>query len=610
MSHFEKLKNIVALGTLLTIGAGMTACDSGGGGGQDTTEIEENATLTGIVQDYTSGAPLPGVSVSLWAANGVNMEPVGEAVTQEDGSYQLTGIGLSDRFLLSTGTSVSSPTYEILSNSVDRPDISFSPLIKDASLLTTLDGFETTLFTVDDHELFMLPSGGLQTASGSRYNGDISANVSLIEPLNTASTLPDSSLSYTPSTGKTASIELFGAVSLDFKDSEGGVLDLVTDEPLLLSIPLSGGIDGTRAPDTVTLYYFDEALGYWVPGNEATLVQIVTPDPIVEETENADANDESAETTQTPSTTTYVYQGLISHLSVWAAGTSYTPVTISGCVEDDDNLRIPDLKVTAFGTNYASQQTVYTDVNGSFRVSVKPESKVLITAEKSRGFWYDSLETGDTLEDCLLYNETGSFVTLTWGKEPTDLDAYFYGPREVPTTTLKEEKYIYFGSKEKTVAEIEYSLDLGDSTHYGPEILSMPAFPLPGTYRYVVREYRAAKVNTTGSDADKDVVDSTIQEYPARVELNLNGKIMVFTSENLTLEAEPEADDTSAILNPARVYWHVFNIVVDEEGAISVEPVQLLARSGEAPKVPADSTEETDGGDIGEEAPSGNTDEF
>ena len=86
-------------------------------------------------------------------------------------------------------------------------------------------------------------------------------------------------------------------------------------------------------------------------------------------------------------------------------------------------------------------------------------------------------------------------------------------------------------------------LDVDDVTGFGPEVISIPRLPLPGTYRYVVRNFSGSP----GIDA------------VARVELNSRGDVSVFS---------PPALDTQTD------YWAVFNIEVDESLNMTVVNVQ------------------------------------
>jgi uncharacterized protein YfaP (DUF2135 family) len=142
-------------------------------------------------------------------------------------------------------------------------------------------------------------------------------------------------------------------------------------------------------------------------------------------------------------------------------------------------------------------------------------------------------------------------VSLTWGDNPRDLDTHFLGPR---TENSFDDRFrIYFSNKEETVEGITMHLDRDDTNSYGPEVLTVPQFPVAGTYRYAVHHY-----NGIGS----------IFQSPTRVEARVSGETYIFS---------PVAnEDTNGSLDS----WVVFDVVVTTEGGITVIPVDAYMRRG------------------------------
>ncbi|MHC9064799.1 hypothetical protein ACYX34_19215 [Nitrospira sp. CMX1] len=81
---------------------------------------------------------------------------------------------------------------------------------------------------------------------------------------------------------------------------------------------------------------------------------------------------------------------------------------------------------------------------------------------------------------------------------------------------------------------------------------------MQGTYRYVVHNYSRRN--------DSNI--SNITESPGRVELAQNGNITVF--------APPVGEGI-------RVWWHVFDIVVDAQCTVSVTPVNAWLDQAPSP---------------------------
>ena len=525
------IKNALIVGFMLA----LTGCGSSGGDDNNTGDASAKGSVGGFVRDYHTGEPLEGVSISLSSDINSDMMPVATTKSASDGSYQLQGIGISERFLLSADMAQYGEAWNVFGNADNRADVSLSPLVLKAHLNTTFDSSVANTLSTEGYDVVTLPANSLVDEAGNLYNGQVSTRVTLIDPSSDAAIMPGDFVAIDQASGETSQIQSFGAIDVEFSDTSGNPLQLQQGQTADISIPLAGSINPFSAPQTMPLYYFDVSEGYWVEDGEATLVSTAAG---------------------------YVYQGLVSHFTTWNADMVYETVNITGCVQDEAGNRISGASVIASGRDYLGQSLVYSDASGNFTLPVRRESSILVSSisnAQSDTAILDSETTDLAMTSCLVLSQSAATITLTWGENPNDLDTHFFGPKEDDTGEFE----VYFANKTVELAGTVFDLDVDDTSSYGPEVLTVPDLPLEGTYRYVVYNYSG---------------DSTIQASPARVELNLAGEISVFSPDNASGDT---SDD----------YWHVFDLEVDMNGDTTVQPVQQFSSSESSPSMGALSSE-------------------
>jgi len=523
------IKNTLIIGFMLA----LTACGSSNSDDNNIDNTTDKGSVSGVVRDYNTGEPLEGVSISL--SSQVNSEMATVAITKSaaDGSYQLEGIGISERFLLSADMAQYGEAWNVFGNADNRADILLSPLVLKAHLNETFDSSIENTLSAEGYELVTLPANSLVDEAGNPYNGQVSTRVTLIDPSSDASIMPGDFVAIDQTSGETSQIQSFGAIDVEFSDTSGNPLQLQQGQTADISIPLAGSINPSNAPQTMPLYYFDEAKGYWVEEGEATLVS-------------------------TPAG--YTYQGQVNHFTTWNADMVYETVNITGCVQDESGNRVSGARVIASGRDYIGQSFEYSDALGSFTLPVRRESSILISSisnAQSDTAILDSQATDSTMTSCLELSQGAATITLTWGENPDDLDTHFYGPKENEAGEFE----VSFANKTVELAGTVFNLDVDDISSYGPEVLTVPDLPLEGTYRYVVYNYSG---------------NSTIKASPARVELNLAGEISVFSPDNASGDSNND-------------YWHVFDLEVDVNGNTEVLPVQQFSDDDSSPSMGASS---------------------
>ncbi len=312
----------------------------------------------------------------------------------------------------------------------------------------------------------------------------------------------------------------YGALTVVFKDSANKPLNLVPGEEATIRIPLSSR--GGTPPDTIPLYYYDEVAGVWVEEGSATLSQ----------------NGE-------------YYEGIVGHFSTWNADYLYDSITISGCVQDANGNRVANAVVQMEGFSYNGMTSTHTDANGAFSILAMENATSLVVASTSNQVSNTAevvAETSDvTLDECLIVADVPLTVRLTWGEKPYDLDTHVVGPNDY---------HIWFINLGSLVSDPFAQLDVDDVTSYGPEVFTALKFPQEGTYHYAVYNFSGTHL-------------PNISNSPTRVEVTLNGRTQVFTPP----AGEKETD----------VWWNVFDIIVNTQGAITIRPINSWSPENSGP---------------------------
>lgn len=357
---------------------------------------------------------------------------------------------------------------------------------------------------VDNETLVSVEPQSFVNAQGEVVTGQISSELFVIDPSLDIDLMPGEMVTETPS-GETVPIESFGAITATFTDSEGNDLQLADGKTAQVRIPASG----SNPPATIPLFYYDEVQGIWVEEGTATL-------------ENG------------------FYVGEVAHFTTWNADRVYETVYVDGCVVDKENQSIANARIRSEGVNYNGRSSAYSDAQGNFRIPVRQDSTVLISAESQYQSRTETIHTDsrdETMDECLTLDNATTKIQLTWGQNPRDLDTHFYGPNGEDGRF-----HVYYRNKNFNQSGNNIFLDVDDTSSYGPEVVTIPDFTVPGTYRYGVYKYSG-----TGD----------IQRRETKVEVILDGNRTVFTP--------PEGD--------AELWWHVFEIEVSDNLSFSLTPI-------------------------------------
>ncbi|WP_026972698.1 carboxypeptidase regulatory-like domain-containing protein [Aliagarivorans marinus] len=489
----------------------LFACGGSSSGGDD----DNSPSLKGTVQAFYSDQPVANAQVSLYA-NG-SLVAQGQTNNAGDFSIEYDSAALDGRVTLSATAQGYGETAQTLS--LQQLEQSIQLRVQRAHETVSFDPNSASDLQVQGQTLVALPASVLVDAQGNPVEGNAKVDLTVIDPRLNIELMPGEMVTES-SNGETVPIESFGAITVEFYDEQGNPLNIAEGETAQIRIPAAGN----NPPATIPLYYFDPQTGLWVKEGEATL-------------DNG------------------FYVGDVAHFTTWNADIEMDTVVINGCVVNSAQEPVAIAYITAEGITYSGWSSSYSDENGQFSIPVRRDSEVLLRATAANLSGTQALLTEDTdliAEQCIVVDGAVSTVTLTWGENPEDLDAHFY----IPTAQGFYEK-LYYLNPIVRVEGVEFYLNYDYTEGFGPEIITLPDFPIDGTYGYYVHLFEGS-----GS------IDTQ-----ARVNLELENVSRVFV---------PNANSgTSTEL------WHVFDIVVTD-GIAQVNEINQFVSAPDLPELPVD----------------------
>jgi len=489
------LKSLTAaLFTILLIG-----CGGGGSGGN---------TISGVVKNFKTGTNLPGVHVTAGSHS---------ATSGTDGSFKLTGVAAGDRIVVTFQKEGFVTTGKISKLSAD----------------ITSDNLQVNMVPVAASGTLDPSSANSLKKAGETWQVDLEANALDASgqvkweatPIDPARMGIDTMPGDMTTTGEKP-IQSFGALSVTFKDASGNKVNLASGEQATIRIPLSSRDTGgaTTPPATIPLYYYDEASGYWKQEGTATL-KGTAPNQY--------------------------YEGTVEHFSTWNADQVYDTIAIHGCVVDENNQSVANVRITMEGVTYNGTDQSFSTSDGTFTVQAKKSETSIVVGQKdtkvTNTYKAENFKTSNdvTMDECLVLGDAPFTARLTWGLNPNDLDTHVVGP-DGPS-----DYHIFYAHQGSLTGEEGSNLDVDDVSSYGPEIYTAIKLPKAGTYHYAVYHYAGS---------------STIAASPARVEVMLGGDKTVFVADG----------------NHTEKWWKVFDFSVNDDGKVThITPInQWVADTG------------------------------
>ena len=477
---------------------------------------EDASLVTATVRNYFSGEVIAGASVSgAIRVEGGADRAIPAVVTDANGVAHLKG-ALPATGMQSVVLTADADGYgefsAPLANGASSGDIVLQ--LQPANIKTSFSATEAASLTlVSGATVVSLPASSLVDASGNTVTGTVNSEVTLIDPSRDPGLMPGGFV--TTNDPDSGLLESFGAMNITFRNEAGELLNLAEGQQATIRIPVAEG--SSDLPETMPLYYFNTDTGLWVEEGEATLV-----------TEDGAS----------------FYVGSVAHFSTWNADMVYDTIQVEGCVQGQNEVPLADVRVTSQGRDYVGSSSTYSRADGTFTLSVRRDSDVLLQASLNGLYDAASLHTGSSnieLSSCLVLEQAAMSITLTWGENPGDLDSHFGGYTNNEGYGENSRFHVYYSNREVTYADQQIELDVDDVTSFGPEVVTVSEFTVPGEYEYAVYHY-------SGS--------GDIQQSPARVELQVGGQTQVFS---------PPAGDPSTC-------WAVFRFTVDDNLQVTVQP--------------------------------------
>jgi hypothetical protein len=470
-------------------------------------------TISGTTINYFNGEVIPESVVSLSNGNLV----VNTVTADAEGlfSAKIQDTQLSDRLtLVADATDYSEAALSISRNELTQEH---NLLLQPVHASISFDATQVSELAVDGNVLVTLPENSLVDLNGNLVSSAVVAELTVINPAIDIEMMPGDMLT-TNGANEIVPIESFGAITVSFVDSAGNKLQLAPNKVAQIHIPVAG----TTPPSTIPLYYFDTTSGLWIEEGEAQLVSV---------------NGES------------FYQGNVSHFTTWNADMIYDTIMVNGCVEDEDGNLLNGARVISDGRDYLGRSLTFSIDDGTFSIPVKRHSTVLLGATigfQSRTSIINTFEEDITLAECLVLSEALTKITLNWGEAPRDLDSHLY-----ITDTEGNESHVYYANSEVTLNETIIYLDVDDVTSYGPEVISIPQFPVEGRYDYYVKNFSGSPdidpattrvefiFNNEQRIFSPPTVGITEWWYVAKIEKGADGQLL-FTSINEWID-EPQS---------------------------------------------------------------------
>ena len=512
---------------LLTLGLTATlllvGCDDDSNNNSNTTPNVENPTNPSENLGSISGSIVD--QISLEPIANATITVAGQQYTSDaDGKFQLTNLKVGE-------------TVTLIINAEGYPERSFTTSVSNGTAteveyqlnndntvvsVTQVASEAFNLVIEDLGAQVRIPANALQRADGQPIIGNVTVSMDVVTPSVDPEEMPGG---YGIVGG--GFMESWGALIITAQDDDDNELVLVEGNMASLVIPVS---TRSLAPlqEQLPLFFYDIVQQGWVQTSTATLQTLVNG--------------------------TQVYAADVNEIGSWNVDVAMETVNVIGCVADTDGVRIDNALVKGDGINYSAITTAITDSNGDFSLPVRRDSKMLVFAQNgNRTSNAQSIITASgnyrITEGCLTVStENDSLsIRLTWGEQPEDVDSHLLTPSG---------DHIFFANEGRLSAAPFANLDVDDTDSFGPEFITVRNLMI-GRYRYGVDNFSETK--------NPGLKNSPVNVFLAGPTIR---------SRTLT----PTVNDD----NLNSIFWHSFDLVVDESCNITYESVDRWLTDEEA----------------------------
>jgi hypothetical protein len=532
-------------------GCAKVADTSGGGGGGSSTIGAITGTVTFI--NYP-GTDLPPATVTITGVTST-------AASNASGWFALGNIpatSSANMTITAAGYVTLRTTIDVVGGQTRHSNYTMAPA---NAAVTGLSAAATETLPLQNNAsttitstLTIAANSLVSATAGTPYTGTYSVSLTPGDSTNTNEVdalFPGQFTGSSLSSGEVY-IQSFGFMNVNATDSSGNPLNVRSNDSHALAlapgttaqwkqeIPAS---QVASAPNTIDMWYFDEATNKWMQGRDSS------GNPIVgtKVTEGAKA----------------YYVGSINHFSTWNYDVSYPRAFISGRVVNSSLEAIVGAEVKCWGEGWTYRRwrsgETGTDSLGRFiEIAVETGKPFYLQAtkgsQKSRIYSFGSYAANTITDVGDIVIEGGSTANiqmiLTWGANPSDLDSHM----TVPTTTgITTRGHVYYLAKGSASAYPYCWLDVDDTSSYGPEVTTVTR-KLPGTYRFCIHNYSGQS-------------SGPIESSSAKVEGFISGNYYVWNV--------PTTNSGN------KNVWRVCDLVIDSAGNVTVQTLNDFADSSD-----------------------------
>jgi len=330
----KKMNKLTLLPLLL-----LPACNNKGDDTQDSgdsttvTPLDPQGRIGGFVTDET-GAPLEGVIVS-----GQDIT----TTTAADGSYTLLEVQPETDIVIEFSKRGYASNYKVTSL-IDWETVATNSTLLEIDGSQTFSSFDESYFVIDDTTVAFEANSFVDKSTGQRYNGDVTAEVTHVDPSTDELSGAPRDLSAI-SNSEDSQLVSYGMVDVTLYGENGEELSIDTDKPATLRIPITNGDlpdDLKMEPgDIQSTWSFDPSQGTWI--EEATGTISATDDQLY-----------------------FIFEA--PHFSWWNCDQGFVPSCAEGRVIDFLGFPVRGADVTCAGGQTTS--TAVTNEDGKYTCSI------------------------------------------------------------------------------------------------------------------------------------------------------------------------------------------------------------------------------------------------
>lgn len=312
----------------------LSACGSGGDEGGATAP--PTGTVTGQVVSLANNLPVSGAIVKTTA---------GTTTTGADGKFSVSS-PVGDRSVVqaeANGFAAAFPVARVTSGQTTNLRVRLIPIgVTDTVSVAAGD----TVSVPNSMARVTIPPNSLIPQGGGTPAGSVTVSLTPINPAVDTNLMPGGFNGIAAGGGSVQPLESGGALAFDIRDSAGTRYDLAPGKTATIRIPL--GTQSGNPPDTMPLWYFDEAAGVWQEEGTATLQR---------------------------SGSNQFYEGTVTRVSYWNADLVLDTIAVSGCVKDANNQPVANALVQTEGIDYTGTAFDSTAADGTFNVAMRKSSQ-------------------------------------------------------------------------------------------------------------------------------------------------------------------------------------------------------------------------------------------